>query len=80
MYIITDIMLIQYYLININIDINNNIFFSNFRALSSLYLRNVSIIFYCYTDIKHFDPCTNVIIRVANDITFVHRSKCFISV
>ena len=29
-------------------------------------LRNVSIIFYCYTDMKHFDRCTNSIIRVAN--------------
>ena len=26
-------------------------------------LRNVSIIFYCYTDMKHFDQCTNGIIR-----------------
>ena len=28
------------------------------------HLRNVSITFYCYTDMKHFDRCTNGIIRV----------------
>ena len=36
---------------------------ANLKALklsTKMYvLRNVSIIFYCYTDMKHFDRCTN---------------------
>ena len=44
-----------------------------------IYLRNVSL-YFTVTDMKHFDRCINGIIRVANYATFVHRSKCFISV